>query len=87
MKIALTPEQERFIEECVSAGRYASTHDVLQEALRLLQERETRIAAEMAELREKIAVGLEQARRGECRDGHEVFEELLARLTKQEFKS
>jgi Arc/MetJ-type ribon-helix-helix transcriptional regulator len=48
----------------------------VREALRLLEQRELAREAALSDLRAKIAVGLEQAKRGELRDGEEVFREL-----------
>ena len=75
MTVTLSPELERFIERQISSGRYGSSEEVIREALRLLEERNSRESAQN-EVRRKIAVGLEQARRGELLDGEEVFAEL-----------
>ncbi|MBN1426345.1 type II toxin-antitoxin system ParD family antitoxin [Candidatus Fermentibacteria bacterium] len=39
MNISLTPTLERFIQEKVASGRYASASEVVREALRVLEER------------------------------------------------
>jgi antitoxin ParD1/3/4 len=38
--VSLTPELERFAEQCVRAGRYGSVSEVARAGLRLLQEAE-----------------------------------------------
>ncbi|MBV9755714.1 MAG: type II toxin-antitoxin system ParD family antitoxin [Alphaproteobacteria bacterium] len=38
--VSLTPELERFAEECVRAGRYGNVSEVARAALRLLQDAE-----------------------------------------------
>jgi antitoxin ParD1/3/4 len=38
--VSLTPELERFAEECVRAGRYGNVSEVARAALRLLQDTE-----------------------------------------------
>jgi len=38
--VSLTPELERFAEQCVHDGRYASVSEVARAGLRLLQEQE-----------------------------------------------
>jgi antitoxin ParD1/3/4 len=38
--VSLTPELERFAEECVRTGRYGNVSEVARAALRLLQEAE-----------------------------------------------
>jgi len=42
--------------------------------------------AELSELRQKIGVGLQQARRGELLDGEKVFRELEARNLKRRLR-
>jgi antitoxin ParD1/3/4 len=74
--ISLTPHLEDFVASRVSSGRYLSASEVVREGLRLLEERELRREAELAELRAKIRVGLEEAKAGELLDGDEVFREL-----------
>ena len=76
MKIFLGREARKFIEEQVESGRYSSPSDVMGEALRLLSEKERIRAKYVAELKEKIRVGIEASERGEVVDGEEVFAEL-----------
>jgi Arc/MetJ-type ribon-helix-helix transcriptional regulator len=40
MKLSLSPETERLIEEKVSSGRYRSADEVVHEGLELLEERD-----------------------------------------------
>ncbi len=80
MNVSLTPQLEAKIHERVESGRYASASEVVREALRLLEERE-----QLEHLRSLLAVGLEEAQRGElieftpelmeeiARDAHEQF--------------
>ena len=79
INVSLTPYLEQFVSSRVASGLYQSASEVIREGLRLLQEKETAKAATMGEFRQKIAVGLEQARRGELLDGEEVFRELKKR--------
>ena len=76
MKIFLSREARKLIEEQVNSGRYSSPSDVMGEALRLLSEKERIRAKYVAELKEKIRVGIEELDRGEGIDGEEVFAEL-----------
>lgn len=76
MNISLTPELEGFVNSRVSSGRYQSASEVVRAGLRLLEERELARDAALHEVRQKIAIGLEQARRGELLDGEEVFRQL-----------
>jgi antitoxin ParD1/3/4 len=60
MNVTLTPELEAIVQQRVESGRYGSASEVVREALRLLDERDR-----LEHLRSLLAVGLEQARRGE----------------------
>ncbi len=69
MKITIKPEIEQFIQAQLASGRFTSAEDVINEAFKLLLERERRIE----ELRQKIAVGTEQIAKGQVTDGEVVF--------------
>lgn len=79
LNISLTPHLERFVTSRVACGRYQSASEVVREGLRLLEDSEAGKQAGLQDLREKIAVGLAQARSGELLDGEGVFEELEQR--------
>lgn len=57
-KIDLSPHFEEYIREAVESGRYASESDVIRDALRLHEERETARSAAAAILRSEAEVGL-----------------------------
>lgn len=63
MNVSLTPQLEAMIRRRVESGRYNNASEVVREALRLLEERER-----LEHLRSLLAVGLDQARRGELID-------------------
>ncbi len=63
MTIQLPEHREQFIRDMVQSGRYASEDEVLDKALQLLEESDEQ--AKLAELRQAIAIGIEQADRGE----------------------
>ena len=90
MNVSLTPEQVRFIEEKVQTGRYQTAAEVVREGLRLLMERDSdaqrRFDAWREEVRRKIDLGLEQAKRGELVDGDEVFAELMQSIERHRKK-
>lgn len=72
MNILLTPELEQFVKERVEKGEYTDALSVITAGLRLLSEREVRLA----ELKAKIKVGISELDRGEGIDGETVFDEL-----------
>jgi antitoxin ParD1/3/4 len=59
--LTLGEHWETFIKQEVASGRYGSASEVVRAALRELEERGNRLDA----LREHLAVGAEQAARGE----------------------
>jgi len=63
MIVDLSGEREQFVRSLIQGGQYASEDEVIAEALRLLQERDDQ--AKLAELRRELAIGVEQADRGE----------------------
>jgi antitoxin ParD1/3/4 len=83
INVSLTPHLGRFVNARVASGRYQSASEVIRESLRLLEERETMKEATLGDLRKKIAVGLEQARRGDLLDGEQVFRQLEERTRKR----
>lgn len=60
---------ERFVARLVAAGRYNSKSEVLREGVRLIQEREAKLAA----LDASIARGLADAEAGRTKPAEEVF--------------
>ncbi|MEH1895714.1 MAG: type II toxin-antitoxin system ParD family antitoxin [Nostoc sp.] len=78
MNITLKSEIEQFIQAQIASGRFASAEDVINEAVKLLQEKERRIE----ELRKKIAVGTEQIAKGQVTDGEVVFTRFQEKIRK-----
>jgi len=56
MKLSLTKHFGRYVEEKVASGRYANASELIQEALRQMEEREQR--EEPLGLQAKISAGL-----------------------------
>lgn len=63
---------ESFVSRMVETGRYNSKSEVLREGVRLIQERETRLAA----LDASIARGMADAEAGRTKPTEEVFDRL-----------
>lgn len=70
---------EGVVKELVSTGRYNSKSEVLREGVRLVQEREKRLAALDAEL----AKGLADAEAGRVKPAEDVFDRLEAKYLDQ----
>jgi antitoxin ParD1/3/4 len=83
MDIALTPELEAYLENKVRSGRYLSAGEVIQEALRVLEERDRRQERDLADLRDKVAAGLDQLDRGEAWDLPDEIEEAYRRFRRE----
>jgi antitoxin ParD1/3/4 len=70
--VNLGEQLESFIDQAVKAGRYGSRSEVLREGVRLVQEREARLARFDAEIMKAIA----SSERGESIPLDQAFEEL-----------
>ena len=79
MNVSLTPELENLVQQKVRSGLYTSASEVVREALRLLNDRDTIQAQRLAELKREIAVGMEDLEQGRTVPGKQVFEELRRR--------
>jgi antitoxin ParD1/3/4 len=63
MMIQLSEEHQQLVRSLMEDGGFASEDEVIDTALRLLQEHDEQ--AMIAELRREVAIGLEEADRGE----------------------
>lgn len=79
MNVSLTPELETLVQQKVRSGLYSSASEVVREALRLLNDRDTTRQQRLEELRREIKVGLDQLDCGEGIPGEQVFAELKQR--------
>lgn len=75
MEIQLDPATERLFLERLKSGHYAAAGDLVSAALAALSRLEAQEMG-LADLRKKVAVGIEAANRGELSDGDEFFAEL-----------
>jgi antitoxin ParD1/3/4 len=73
---SLGPHFEDFVQAQLSSGRYKNASEVLRDALRLMEERERRLAT----LDAAIARGLADIEAGRVHDADDVFDELEAEL-------
>ena len=65
MNVSLTAELERLIRDKVASGRYASTSEVVREALRLLEQHDQAAAEHLTTLRKAWAKGVASGPAGE----------------------
>jgi antitoxin ParD1/3/4 len=76
--VDLGSQLEKFVSGLISSGRYNSKSEVLREGLRLLQEREQRLAV----LNQALDRGVVAAKAGRTRPAEEVFDRLEAKYRK-----
>ena len=67
---------EDFVQAQLASGRYGNASEVLRDALRLMEDRERKLAS----LDASIAKGLADIEAGRVHDGEEIFDELEASL-------
>ena len=79
MNVHLGSVFDEFVADLLKSGYYQTQSEVLREGLRLLKEREDVKQLRLAELRREIAVGADQADRGEFVDGAEAFAKIRRR--------
>ena len=79
MNVNLGSVFDQFVADLLKTGLYQSQSEILRDGLRLLKEREDLKKLRLVELRKEIAIGSEQADRGEFVDGKEVFAEIRKR--------
>ncbi len=77
VSVELGAPLEDYLNTLVKSGRYRSRSEVLREGVRLVQEREAKVAALDALLEE----GLADIEAGRTHPAEEVFSELIARYS------
>jgi len=82
MNVSLTEELAGFVKAKVSTGRYSSSSEVVREALRLMEQRDTQEAEKLQRLRKAWDEGIESGDAGEV-DFATVKSEVRARLPRK----
>jgi len=75
MNVSLTQELEVMVKDKVRSGMYHSASEVIRAGLRLLKDHDQLYEIRLAELRKEVAIGIEQADRGEvhgCETGEDL---------------
>jgi antitoxin ParD1/3/4 len=75
----LGPQLEKYVSKLVSTGRYNSKSEVLREGIRLVQERESKLAV----LDAAIVRGLADVKAGRVVAAEDVFAKLEMKFRKQ----
>jgi antitoxin ParD1/3/4 len=85
MNIPLTPKLEKIVQDKVKSGLYTSSSEVIREGLCLLEERDRIRAEKLEALKREIALGIEQADRGEVDpwDINEIKADVAERLRQE----
>lgn len=79
MGIVINERNLARIRRKIDSGKYSSTDDVLDSALALLDEHDAGLESELADLRESVRRGTQQADAGQVIPAGKVFEELKQR--------
>ncbi len=80
MSISLTPDQERFVETKLQSGKYRSTEEVLEIALRLLDEYDRSESEWVEAVRAKIDAAIEASNHTAPVDGETFVNGILERF-------
>ncbi|MBH8566226.1 type II toxin-antitoxin system ParD family antitoxin [Nostoc sp. CENA67] len=80
MSISLTPDQERFIQTKLEAGKYRSAEELLEIALRLLDEYDRADAEWIEDVREKIDQAIAASDHTAPVDGETFVNQILERF-------
>ena len=77
MNVSMTDHLASYVRKKVKSGRYNNASEVVRKALRLMEERERRLAAVDA----AIERGMADIKAGRVQDADTVFDELEVRYT------
>ncbi len=80
MSITLNLEQETIIANLIATGGFQTADEVLQAALKLLEQEQHSYQSWVTKTQEQVKEGTESLDRGEGVDGETVVNDLLAKL-------
>lgn len=73
MNLTISPDSQRFIEQLIKSGQYATPEDVVVAALRTLEEQEKLAEFEAGELDELLAEGERSIEQEGTLDGDDAY--------------
>ena len=77
MNVSLTHELDKFVADKVASGRYASSSEVVRQALRLLEEQEQSRASRLEEFNRDLQRRIDSADRGRLVTAEESSRRIL----------
>ena len=81
MEVVMSPEMERLVHRKVESGEYPSPSEVLESALRLLDQHDRVRILQHEDLKAAIAVGIQQAEDGQFTDyDDDTLDDLIAEI-------
>jgi antitoxin ParD1/3/4 len=80
MNVSLKNDWETYIATKVASGEFDTASEVIRAGLRLLKREDEERQIKLNALRQEIAGGFDQLRRGEGRPADQVFTDLFAGL-------
>ena len=80
VNVSLSEEQRRFVQGKLQEGRFRSTNDLFQEALRVLESHDGLKTLQLRDLRARISDSIAAVERVEQVDGRQFVENLISRL-------
>jgi antitoxin ParD1/3/4 len=83
MSISLTPNQEQFIQGKLQTGKYGSAEEILEMALRLLDEYDRSDAEWVEDVRAKVDAAIEASTHTPPIDGETFVNQILKRFPNQ----
>jgi antitoxin ParD1/3/4 len=86
MSISLTPDQERFVQTKLQAGKYRSVEEILEIALRLLDEYDRTEAEWVEDVREKIDAAIAASEHTPPIEGETFVNQILERFRQAQQK-
>jgi antitoxin ParD1/3/4 len=85
--VTLTPEQSKFVDECIVSGRFKSVDEMFSEGLRLLEAEEAEYQTALEKARGLIKECMDAADRGETVDAKEALGRIKERHNRLQSES